>query len=136
MRAVIDTNIIIRALIKPQGTVGPILERLRDGAYIAVYSEPLLEEMLAKLALPRISDKYHLAEEDIADLLALFTLRGELVKPERTVRICRDSDDDMVIEAALAGLAEWVVTGDDDLLVLERFETVRFVTPRVFLPAI
>lgn len=46
MRAVIDTNILIRALIKPKGTVGPILGRLRDGDYTAVYSESLLDELL------------------------------------------------------------------------------------------
>ncbi len=135
MRAVVDTNIIIRALIKPMGTVGPVLARLRDGEYTAVYSEPLLDEMLAKLVLPRIRDKYHLGDSDVADLLALLALRGELVRPERKVRVCRDSDDDKVIEAALAGGAEWVVTGDDDLLVLEKFESIRFVTPRIFLSA-
>ena len=135
MRAVIDTNIIIRALIKPKGTVGPVLDRLRDGDYTAVYSEPLLEEMLAKLALSRIRDKYHVTEEQVADLLSLLALRGEWVKPERTVHVCREPGDDVVIEAALAGGAEWVVTGDEDLLILERFETVRFVTPCTFLSA-
>jgi putative PIN family toxin of toxin-antitoxin system len=135
MRAVIDTNIIIRAVIKPKGTVGPVLDRLRDGDYTAVYSELLLNELLAKLALPRIRDKYSVTDSDVADLLTLLALRGELVKPERHVNVCRDADDDRVIEAALAGRAEWVVTGDEDLLVLERFETVRFVTPRTFLSA-
>ena len=51
-RAVVDTNILIRALIKPQGTVGPVVSRLRDGDYTLVYSEPLLDELLATVALP------------------------------------------------------------------------------------
>lgn len=135
MRAVIDTNIIIRALIKPRGTVGPVLDRLRNGEYTAVYSEPILEELLAKVALPRIREKYHLGEEDIEALLALLALRGELVSPVRRVKACRDPDDDMVIEAALEGKAEWVVTGDGDLLILEKFEGIRFVPPRTFLQA-
>jgi len=42
----------------------------------------------------------------------------------------------MFIEAALAGAAEYIVTGDDDLLTLKKFETVRFVTPRHFLAAL
>jgi putative PIN family toxin of toxin-antitoxin system len=135
MRAVIDTNIIIRAIIKPKGTVGAVLDRLRDGEYTAVFSESLLNELLAKLALPRIRNKYSITGGDVADLLTLLALKGELVKSERTVEVCRDADDDMVIEAALAGEAEWVVTGDQDLLVLEKFETVRFVTPQTFLSA-
>ena len=135
MRAVVDTNIIIRAMIKPKGTVGPVLGRLRDGDYTLVYSEPLLAEMLAKLAPPRIRDKYQLRDVEVADLLALLVLRGELVSPERPLKICRDPKDDMLIETALAGGAESVVTGDNDLLSLKEFETVRFVTPRIFLAA-
>ena len=72
MRAVIDTNILIRALIKPLGTVGPILEQLSAGRYVAIYSEALLTEWLAKLALPRIRTKYHLDDAAIETTLALF----------------------------------------------------------------
>ncbi len=135
MRAVIDTNIIIRALIKPRGTVGPVLERLAAGDFQAIYSEPLLEELLAKLALPRIREKYHLMDVDVSAFLALLAVRGELVEPARRVTVCRDPDDDMLIEAALEGRAEWVVSGDEDLLTLKTFEGVRFVTPRTFLEA-
>ncbi len=133
MQAVVDTNILIRALIKPDGTVGPVLRRLNAGNYILVYSEPLLKELLAKLLLPRIRDKYHINDEAVEALLAVMALRGQLVVPDRAIRICRDPNDDMLIEAALAGTARYVVTGDKDLLVLKSFETVRFVTPRIFL---
>ncbi len=135
MRAVIDTNIIIRAMIKPLGTVGPVLGRLRNGEYTAVYSEAILDEMVTKLALPRIAKKYQIGEGDIEDLLGLLALRGDLVNPTRFVQVCRDADDDMLIEAALEGKAGWVVTGDQDLLTLEKFESIRFVSPRVFLQA-
>jgi len=135
MRAVVDTNILLRALIKPQGTIGPVLQRLRNGDYVAIYSEPVLDELLAKLALPRLRDKYHFTDEVTADLVALLALRGELVKPQRKVKLCRDPHDDMFIEAALAGAAAYIVTGDKDLLSLKEFESVRFITPRIFLAA-
>ena len=131
--AVVDTNILIRALIKPQGTVGPVLGRLRAGDYVLVYSEPLLEELLAKLTLPRIRTKYHLDDQVIEAFLALIALRGRQVTPARPVQICRDPDDDRVIEAALAGDAGYVVTGDEDLLTLVQFEGLRFIGPREFL---
>lgn len=133
MRAVIDTNILIRALIKPRGTVGPIISRLGKGDFILIYSAPMLDELIAKLALPRIHQKYRVEEFEIEALVALIGARGEFVEPTRTIRICRDPDDNMFIEAALAGNAKYIVTGDKDLLTLKKFETVRFVTPRTFL---
>ncbi len=136
MRAVVDTNIFIRALIRPQGTVGPVIPRLAKGGYTLVYSVPIRNELIAKLALPRIRVKYKLTDTQMEAVLDLIALRGELVTPERKVKVCRDPKDDMFIEAALAGSAERVVTGDDDLLSLNKFETVRFITPRQFLAAL
>lgn len=136
LRAVVDTNILIRALIKPRGTVGPILTQLASNAYTLVYSQPLLDELVEKLALSRIRVKYALDKQAIETTLALLALRGELVQPTRVVKVCRDPDDNALLEAALAGGAEYVVTGDEDLLVLKKFETVRIVTPRVFLAAL
>ncbi len=134
-RAVIDTHILIRALIKPNGTVGPVLQRLAASDYVAIYSEALLAELLAKLALPRIRIKYHIDDIIVKTTLALIALRGEWVQPTRKVKVCRDPKDDMFLEAALAGAAQTIVTGDEDLLVVKRFETVQMVTPRVFLAA-
>jgi uncharacterized protein len=133
MKAVVDTNVLIRALIKPQGTVGPIISRLRNGDYTLVYSLPILDELIEKLALPRIRRKYHVRNEEVEALVALMALRGVLVRPEQRIKVCRDPDDDMFIEAAIAGGGTCLVTGDKDLLTLEAFKTVKIVTPRTFL---
>lgn len=133
IRAVIDTNILIRALIKPAGTVGPIVLRLARGDFTLVYSRALLEELIEKITLPRIRDKYDLTDDRLSTFFNLIVAEGELVEPVRRIAICRDPDDDKVIEAALAGDALYVVTGDDDLLTLEQFESVQFITPREFL---
>ncbi len=134
--AVVDTNILIRALIKPQGTVGPILTRLAARAYTIVYSPLLLDELVEKLFLPRIREKYALDDQTIEAVLSLLALRGDLVHPTRHVRVCRDANDNMLIEAALAGNAQYLVTGDEDLLVLKQFESVQIVTSRAFLEVI
>jgi len=133
MRAVVDTNILIRALIKPEGTVGPILRRLRDGAYTLLYSEILLAELADVLNRPRIRTKYHLDPDDIATTLALLLLRGEAVIPSRRITICRDMKDNFILETAVAGSADIVVSGDEDLLVLNPFEGIPIVGPSVFL---
>jgi len=133
IRAVIDTNILVSALIKPSGTVGPVLRYLRDGAYILIYSEPLLTELVDVLNRPRIREKYSLSSEDIETVMALILLRGELVVPKRRITVCRDSQDNMFLEAAADGNANMIVSGDDDLLSLEEFEGIPIITPIEFL---
>ena len=133
IRAVVDTNIVIRAVIKPEGTVGPILVKLRDAAYAMVYSQAPLDELLEKLALPRIRDKYEIDEDAVEALLGLLALRGEIVQPSRRIKACRNPDDNAILEAAVDGKAGYIVTGDEDLLVLDGFEGIRVLTPRMFL---
>ena len=133
MRAVVDTNILIRALLKPQGTVAPILGRLRQGDYVLLYSTEILEEIADVLGRPRFRNKYGIRDRDIEALLALLVLRGEKVVPSQRIEVCRDPKDDKFLEAAVAGQAGSLVTGDRDLLVLSPFEGIPFLSPAEFL---
>jgi putative PIN family toxin of toxin-antitoxin system len=63
----------------------------------------------------------------------LFALRGEMATISETVRICRDPDDDFLLETAIAGRADYLVSGDADLLILRKFRKIRIVNPRKFL---
>jgi putative PIN family toxin of toxin-antitoxin system len=133
IRAVIDTNLIIRAVIKPGGTVGAVLRRLRDGGYTLLYSEPLLIELADVLNRPRIRQKYGLSTQEIETVLALILLRGEAVTPARRIDVCRDPKDNMILEAAAAGNADVISSGDQDLLSLREFEGIPIVVPAEFL---
>ena len=64
MRAVVDTNILVRAVIMPHGTVDPVLLRLRNGGYAFLYSEGTLTELVDVLNRPRLRDKYGLTDAD------------------------------------------------------------------------
>ncbi len=133
IRAVVDTNILIRAAIRPQGTVGPIAQQLREGKYLLIISEILFDELIEKLREPRIGRKYNLDEQAIQDFVGELAVSGELVTPTREIHVCRDEDDNRVLEAAITGRADYIVTTDEDLLVLRTFEGIRIVRPRVFL---
>jgi putative PIN family toxin of toxin-antitoxin system len=133
VRAVVDTNVLVRAVIRPQGTVGPILTRLRERAYVLITSEELLAELVDVLGRPHIRLKYHLTDEDVTTILVLLQLRGETVSPGRRIYACRDPKDDKVLEAAVAGNVDVIVTGDQDLLVLDPFEGMAIMTPARFL---
>jgi putative PIN family toxin of toxin-antitoxin system len=133
MRAVVDTNVLVRALIKPHGTVGPVLLRLRHGEYTLLYAGSLLEELVDVLNRPRIREKYRLTDPDIQTVVSLILLRGEVVVPEGRITACRDPKDDKFLEVAVAGKADVIVSGDQDLLVLHPFAGIPIVPPAAFL---
>ncbi len=133
IRAVVDTNIIVRAIIKPKGTVGPVLQHLRKGHFTLLYTEGLLTELVDVLNRPRIRNKYNLSQEDIEIVLALILLRGEPVNPTRRIDACRDPKDNMFLEAAISARANTIVSGDEDLLTLHPFEGIPIIRPAAFL---
>lgn len=133
MRVVVDTGILVSALIRPKGTIGGVLHALRDGRFTTIYSTPMMLEVADVLSLAKIQEKYHIQPDDIEALINLVRLRGELVIPKQTITACRDPKDNKFLEAALAGEADVIVTGDDDLLVLNPFEGVDILRPAKFL---
>lgn len=133
MRAVVDTNILVRALIRPHGSVGPVLLRLRSGHYTLLYTQSLLEELVDVFSRPRIRDKYGVTEDDIKTVVALVLLHGKAGTVSQTLVVCRDPKDDKFLEAALAGNADVIVSGGEDLLVLDPFDGIPIVSPAEFL---
>ena len=129
MRAVVDTNTLVRGIIRPQGTVGPVLLRLRLREYTLRYSRPLLEELIDVLDRPRIRVKYQLTDKDIETVISLILLLGENVTPAEQIRACRDPKDDKFLEVAVAGEADVIVSADHDLLVLHPFGGIPIVSP-------
>jgi len=133
MRAVIDTGVLVSALIRRQGTTGEVLRLLRDGRFTAVYSTDILVEIVDVLGRPALRLKYHIEPDDISVLINLIRLRGDLVMPARKITKCRDPKDDKFLEAALAGSADCVISGDADLLDLALFEGIPILRPAEFL---
>lgn len=133
MRVVVDTGVLVSGLILPRGTIGNVLHALRDGRFVPIYSTPMMIEVINVLGRPKFQAKYQIQPNDIMELINLIRLRGELVIPKQMVTICRDPKDNKFLEAALAGEADSIVTGDDDLLVLHPFEGVDILRPAEFL---
>ncbi|MFN0094325.1 MAG: putative toxin-antitoxin system toxin component, PIN family [Dehalococcoidia bacterium] len=107
------------------------MDAWRGGRFKLVTSEPLLIELRHTLTYPRIASRLRLDEPAL--LLTNLRLRAQVVQPSRTVDICRDPADNRVLEAAVAGAVDYVVTGDKDLLVLGAFEGIPIVDPATFL---
>jgi putative PIN family toxin of toxin-antitoxin system len=86
-----------------------------DGAIDIVIALPILEEIGDVLRRPRIKKKYQIREEEIVQHLRLIAAGAAVVPVTGTLKLCRDPDDDVVLEAAIAGGAKYLVTRDDDL---------------------
>lgn len=133
MRAVIDTNVLISAVIRPQGRVGPILLHLRQEAYTLLYDDLLLQEFVTVLNRPPFTQKYGIRAEDVETVVRLILLRGEAVTVDERIDVCRDPRDNKFLDVAVAGNADLIVSGDQDLLVLNSFRNIRIVPPSIFL---
>lgn len=133
MRVVVDTGVFVSALIRRQGTTGDVLRALRDGQFTAIYTTSILVEVIDVMGRAPFRTKYHIEPDDITALINLIRLRGELVTPQRNVTVCRDPKYDKFLEAALAGRADCVVSGDVDLLDLTTFEDIPILRPAEFL---
>jgi putative PIN family toxin of toxin-antitoxin system len=86
-------------------------------------------EIIEVLGRPAFRTKYHIIPEDITALVNLVRLRGELVTPQKKISAYRDPKDNKFLEAALAGEADCIVSGDADLLVLTPFEDIPILRP-------
>ncbi|HRR42633.1 MAG TPA: putative toxin-antitoxin system toxin component, PIN family [Syntrophales bacterium] len=115
VKAVIDTNIWVSALINPHGYPSQLRSLFEAGEFRAVISAPMLEELVDVLQRPRIMGKYKLTMSDIEELVILLEEKCEHVSLEGNLAICRDVDDNLVIETAVRGGAEYLVSRDDDI---------------------
>ncbi|MBI4491171.1 MAG: putative toxin-antitoxin system toxin component, PIN family [Chloroflexi bacterium] len=115
MRAVVDTNVWISAVLNPAGPPAAVRAALQQRRYVLVTSEPLLAEVAMVLTRPRFARRYGVTPADVSDLVGLLRERADVVTVTGAVPLCRDPSDDMLIETALNGRADTLVTRDDDL---------------------
>jgi putative PIN family toxin of toxin-antitoxin system len=114
VRVVVDTSVWVSAILNPDGFPARVVAAFLEGRFTLIVSEPLLRELATTLAKPRIVRKYSIAPHSVAALLDAFRERAVQVPVHRTVRVCRDPDDDVVVETALRGRADVLVSRDDD----------------------
>jgi len=125
-RYVFDTNVIISALLFNNSVPGKIFTRSLDNGTILI-SQSLVEELNDVLGRDKFNRYVTLEERE--NFLEALIREAELVEIGETVAACRDPKDNRILELAANGNASLVVTGDDDLLVLNPFRGIRIVTP-------
>jgi putative PIN family toxin of toxin-antitoxin system len=133
LRAVLDANVYISAIIQPSGTPGRLVERfLRDASFEVVLSPAIVDEVLRAMAYPKLRKLLRGADPQLwfEDLVVLADL---VAGTQQLSGVCKDPDDDKYVAAALEGRAVYVVTGDRAFLDLGEHAGVEIVSPRAFL---
>lgn len=128
MIAVFDTNILIAAIIT-EGICSKLLRRARAGEF-ALITCPFIMEELKRI----LSKKFRLPQEELA--LAMETISeaiSQVIEHNLKIKdICRDADDDNIIACAIAAKADYLVTGDSDLLEIKSYHSIKIISPRDF----
>ena len=132
MRLVFDTNVIVSALLLPDSVPRRAFDKALDRGTVLL-SLPTLTELNEVFARRRF-DKY-LLEEERMRFLATLVKASEVVHVTETIGDCRDPRDNKFLELAVSGRADCLISGDEDLLVLNPYRGIPVLTPKEFLNA-
>ena len=128
MKVVIDTNIWISYLL------GSLLqgmdEKILSKEIKVVVSDEMLKEISEVSSRPKFKNIF--TAKRIKELFSLLDSYAVVVSPSQKVNVCRDGKDNFLLEVALEGEADYLVTGDKDLLVLDPFHNTKIVKPKDF----
>jgi putative PIN family toxin of toxin-antitoxin system len=135
-RVLVDSNIFVSGLITARGNPFLLLEALRAGQFTLLISDAQRAELADVLSRPRLAERFGLTTEARDAILTLIDTIGLRVSPPSLSVNVRDPKDQVILASAVGGQAEYPVTGDDDLLVLDgapALGSLRILTPREFL---
>jgi putative PIN family toxin of toxin-antitoxin system len=124
---VFDTNVLISALVIG-GRAADAVERVIAGRDQLICSRPLLDELLSVLA-----DKFSRDGEQLSRVALFLAEIAELVAPSEEISLLADGPDNRVLECAVAGRADTIVTGDRAMLEQQSFQGIAIVTLRDYL---
>ena len=130
MRVILDTNTLVSALLVKQSIPRQAFDKATQQGSLLL-SNATLQELDSVLKWEKFK-KYITNAERILFVQALL-VQSILLETEPSITACRDPKDNKFLDLAAVGAADYLVTGDDDLLVLNPFENTRIVTPREFL---
>ena len=137
MRIVIDTNVLVSAVLSQHGPSHALWDHVLDARLELFVTQALLDEFADVISRDKFAAL--LARTTRTSQMLLLKLResAELVASvPLPAPVSRDPDDDSVIAAAVAAQAAWIVTGDRDLLVLGSYEGIAIITPAQALQAL
>jgi len=130
LRVVFDTNVFVAAFAA-QGLCSKLLERANEHDFVLYISPFILDELKRVL-----KTKITLSTIEIEEAVSLIAELVKVISPEKAgikvEKVCRDKDDDNILACALAANANYLVTGDKDLLEIKKYKKTKIIPPRTF----
>ena len=132
-RVVIDTNVLISGIIQRSGFPFKVVKLWEDEALVLITSPATIEEAGRVLNYPKIRKKYKLTDDDIKCSITNLLRYSIIVDdPPEINAIKEDPEDNKILAAAVAGKADYIISGDAHLLTLKSFRGIEIVTPKGF----
>ena len=136
LRVTIDTNVFVSGIILERGFPYLILELWRENNFLIISTQGLLIEVEEVLKRTKLTAKYHLTDKKINTFVNLFKRKAKMITPIPHLPVAiRDPKDAKIITCALGGKADYLVTGDKDLLILRShppLQRLQIIEPKVF----
>jgi len=138
MRLVFDTNILVSAFIAKHGHSSNLLElALTLKSIKLVMSQPILREFEDVLMRDEVRDRFSFTHQEVRRRTKALRKSSVIVPVKSSFKVVRDDPkDDVVLNTAYDGKADYVVSGDRDLLRIRRFKGIRIVNPRQMMEII
>lgn len=134
IKAVLDTNVIVSSTISTDSYPAKILDFWREKKFELIATPAILEEIWQVLFRPAIKKYRKFSDEETMVFLSKLEKETTLISPTLDLKVVdKDPDDDKFIIAALEGRAEYIVSGDQHLLQLKKYEGIKIVSPKEFV---
>ena len=125
-KVILDTNLWISFLIKHDYSF--LDKYIEKGKVKLVFSEELIQEFLTVATRPKFQKFF--TNDDIQNIIQTFDYYGILIKVTSEVNICRDFKDNFLLNLAIDSNADYLVTGDEDLLEIKNIQETKILTIR------
>jgi putative PIN family toxin of toxin-antitoxin system len=128
MRVVFDTNIFVSAFVIPGSLAEKAILKVIEGDDILLLSKEMLDELLHVL-----STKFGRDREEISRLAVILSEMVEWVRPTLRISVLNDEPDNRILECAFSGKADFIVTGDKEMLEVKEYEKTRIIGLNAYL---
>lgn len=128
MKVVFDSNILIAALLFPGGRADAAVTNVLDGFDDLLISRPIIREVLSVLA-----SKFSRDKEELSRVAVVLGEMGKIVDPSLRLSVLKDEPDNRILECAVDGKADAIVTGDKAMLAIGEYEGIRLMTLAEYL---